>query len=338
MIFKNGTLYGAVVLLASSLPLAKAGADDSFYQGRTINVVIGVGAGGFYDLNARLVARYIGRHIPGNPTLVPQNMTGAGGATMLSYMTTVAARDGTYIGMIANNFPAMQAAGIDAIKIDLTPFEWIGSISPLTGVMTVTKSANVNTISEGRTKEIIVGASGRGAETYSMPAMMNEFLGTRFKIVTGYRGGSDINLAMERGEVQGRYNFWSSWKVTRPEWVRDKEIISIAYMGPKPADLPGVPSVVELAGNDDERRIINLIISGTRLGTPLAFAGGVPADRVATMRAAFNATMRDPEFLAEAEKLQIAVDPVIGEDLQKIVADVLATPKPLAARARAFLE
>jgi hypothetical protein len=143
---------------------------------------------------------------------------------------------------------------------------------------------------------------------------------------------------MERGEVQGRYNFWSSWKVTRPEWVLDKEIISIAYMGPKPADLPGVPSVVELAGNDDERRIINLIISGTRLGTPLAFAGGVPADRVATMRAAFNATMRDPEFLAEAEKLQIAVDPVIGEDLQKIVADVLATPKPLAARARAFLE
>jgi tripartite-type tricarboxylate transporter receptor subunit TctC len=232
----------------------------------------------------------------------------------------------------------MQAAGIQAVKVDLAPYQWIGSISPLTGVMTVNRSANADTIAHARTKEIIIGATGRGADTYAMPAMMNEFLGTKFRIVTGYMGGNDVNLAMERGEIQGRYNFWSSWKTTRPDWVRDRSILFLAYMGRRPDDLPDVPSVEELASDPDARRIIGLIISGTRLGTPLALAGGVPPDRVAEVRAAFDATMRDPEFLAEATKLKIDVNPVGGEELQKIVADVLATPAPLAAKARAFLE
>jgi len=335
MVCGRAALGFAVAFLSAGFTAAQA---DDFYQGRTINVMIGVGAGGFYDLNARLVARHIGRHIPGRPTLVPQNMTGAGGVVMAAYLANVAAKDGSYIGMIANNFPAMQAAGIEAMRADLSKFQWIGSLSPLTGVMTLMNTINVHSIADARGKEIIVGASGRGADTYSMPAMMNEFLGTKFKIVTGYKGGNDVNLAMERGEVSGRYNFWSSWKTTRPDWVRDKTIIQIAYMGPKPNDLPGVPSVSELAGSDDDRRIINLVVSGTRLGTPLAFAGGVPGDRIAIVRQAFDATMRDSEFLADAEKLQVSVDPVSGEELQAIVAEVLAIPKPLAKRARALLE
>ena len=315
-----------------------AQAPAEFYKGRNVNMLIGVGVGGFYDLNARVVARYIGRHIPGQPTLVPQNMTGAGGARMAAFLADVAAKDGATIGMIPNNFPAMQAIGSDAIRFDLGRFQWIGSPAPLTGAMTVWRTSGIETIDDARRREVVTGASGRGAESFSMPAMLNEFAGTKFKIVTGYPGGNEINLAMERGEVQARYNFWSSWKSTRPEWVKNGDIRVIATMGPQPSDLPGVPSVLDLVKTDDERRVMELIIAGTYLGTPLAFGGGVPADRVAAVRAAFAATMKDADFLAEAEKLKIEVNPVFAEDLERVVARVLSTPPALAARARPILE
>jgi tripartite-type tricarboxylate transporter receptor subunit TctC len=334
-IVRASVVAGGAALAAS--PVA-AQTPAEFYKGKTVNVLIGVGVGGEYDLHARLVARYIGRHIPGNPTLVPQNMLGAGGAKMAAYLADVAPKDGTHIGMIANNFPAMQAAGLEVIRFDLGKFQWIGSISPTVETMTVWRTSGVNSIEDARQKEVVAGASGKGAITYSFPAMLNEFLGTKFKIVPGYQGGNAINLAMERGEVQARNNTWSSWKVTKPDWLKNGDIKILVYSGPKPKDLAGVPSVTELVKNDDDRRIIELIVSGTELGRPLAFAGGVPADRVATVRKAFQETMKDADFLKEAEKLQIDVEPVSGERMQKVVADVLATPKHLAKRARAIIE
>ena len=240
--------------------------------------------------------------------------------------------------MIPNNFAAMQAIGSEAIKFDLAKFQWIGSPAPLTGAMTVWRTSGVESIEDARRKDVITGASGRGAESFSMPAMLNEFAKTRFKIVTGYPGGNEINLAMERGEVQARYNFWTSWKSTRPEWVKNGDIRVIATMGPKPSDLPGVPSVTELVSSDDDRRVVDLIIAGTYLGTPLAFGGGVPADRLAAVRAAFDATMKDAEFLTETEKLKIDVNPVSAAELEAVVTRVLKTPKELAARARPILE
>jgi tripartite-type tricarboxylate transporter receptor subunit TctC len=245
---------------------------------------------------------------------------------------------GTNIGMIANNFPAMQAAGLEVIRFDLGKFQWIGSISPTVETMTVWKTAGVSTIQEAMQKEVVAGASGKGAITYSFPAMLNEFLGTKFKIVAGYPGGNDINLAMERGEVQARNNTWSSWKVTKPEWIKNGDIKILAYAGPAPKDLPGVPAVTDLVKTDDDRRTVELIVSGTRLGRPLAFAGGVPADRVAAMRAAFQATMKDADFLKEAQQLKLEVDPVSGEEMQKVVENVLSTPKNLAAKARTIIE
>lgn len=338
-IFGNTMLAAfAAGLAGMAAAPAAAQAPADFYKGKTVNVLIGVGVGGEYDLHARLVSRYIGRHIPGNPTLVPQNMLGAGGAKMAAYLADVAAKDGTNIGMIANNFPAMQAAGLEVIRFDLGKFQWIGSISPTVETMTVWRTAGVNSIEDARQKEIVAGASGKGAITYSFPAMLNEFLGTKFKIVPGYQGGNAINLAMERGEVHARNNTWSSWKVTKPDWLKKGDIKILVYAGPKPKDLPGVPSVTELVKNDDDRRTIELIVSGTELGRPLAFAGGVPADRVATVRKAFAETMKDAAFLKEAEKLQIDVDPVSGEHMQKVVADVLGAPKHIAKRARAIIE
>jgi tripartite-type tricarboxylate transporter receptor subunit TctC len=328
------------MLCAGALAGASASAQSpaDFYKGKTVNVLIGVGVGGEYDLHARIVARHIGKHAPGAPNFVPQNMTGAGGAKMAAYLAEVAPKDGTNIGMIANNFPAMQAAGLEVIRFDLGRFQWIGSISPTVETMTVTKAAGISTIEEARSKEIIVGATGKGAITYSFPAMLNEFLGTRFKIVPGYPGGNQINLAMERGEVQARNNTWSSWKVTKPDWIKNGDIKILAYAGPAPKDLPGVPNVVDLVKSADDKRTVELIVSGTMLGRPLAFAGDVPADRLAAIRAAFVQTMKDPEFLGEADKLKIEVDPVSGEDMQKVVANVLATPKNLAARARTIIE
>ena len=176
--------------------------------------------------------------------------------------------------------------------------------------MTVWKTAGISTIQEAMQKEIIAGASGKGAITYSFPLMLNELAGTKFKIVTGYQGGNAINLAMERNEVQARNNTWSSWKVTKPDWLRNGDIKVLVYAGPKQADL-NVPAVSELVKTDDERKIVDLVVSGTLLGRPLA-TNGVPAERLAALRSAFDKTMHDKDFLAEAAKLQIEVEPVRG--------------------------
>jgi tripartite-type tricarboxylate transporter receptor subunit TctC len=318
-------------------PAAQGDAVSDFYRGKTVNVLIGVGAGGEYDLQARLVAKHIGRHIPGNPSVVAQNMTGASGLKMQNYLYVQAPRDGTYLGMSQNAFPAAQAAGLPGIQFDAAKFAWLGTIAPVVETMTVWHASGIASIEDARKRETVAGATSKGAITYIYAAMMNEFFGTRFKIVTGYNGGNEINLAMERGEVEARNNTWSSWKTTKPAWLRDKKITVIAQAGPRAADLDA-PSVEALAKTAEDRRVIELVVSGTRLGRPLFITPGVPEQRVKALRAAFDATMKDPEFLAEAASLSFDVAPVSGEALQKIVEQVLATPKDLADRARHLLE
>jgi tripartite-type tricarboxylate transporter receptor subunit TctC len=329
----------ATGLVLGSLAAAPARAQSvaDFYRGKTVNVLIGVGVGGEYDLQARLVARHLGKHIPGNPTLVPQNMTGAGGIKMANYLFAQAPRDGTYIGMLGNNFAATQAVGGQGVQFDVRKFRWLGTIAPVVETMAVWHTAGVKTIEDVRRKEVVAGASGKGAITFIYPSMMNELLGTRFKIVTGYAGGNEINLAMERGEVQARNNTWSSWKATKAAWLKDGKISVIVQAGPRAPDLD-VPSVEDLARTPDERKVIELVVSGTRLGRPMAATPDVPEDRLAALRAAYRATMADPAFLAEAANLNFEVAPVYGEDMQKIVGEVMSTPKELAARARHLLE
>jgi tripartite-type tricarboxylate transporter receptor subunit TctC len=300
-------------------------------------VLIGVGVGGEYDLQARLVARHIGKHIPGNPTVVPQNMTGAGGLKMANYLYNVAPRDGTYIGMIANSFPALQVVGLPGPQFDAAKFNWLGTMAATVETMAVWHTTGVKTVDDVRKRETIAGASGKGAITYSLPAVMNEVLGTKFKIVTGYAGGNQINLAMERGEVEARNNTWSSWKATKKAWLDDKKITILVQAGPKAADLDA-PSVEDLAKTTEERQLIELIVSGTQLGRPLATTPDVPADRVAALRAAFAATMKDPEFLAEAAKLNFEVAPVQGAAMQKVVEKILSTPKAVGQRAKPLLQ
>jgi hypothetical protein len=327
-------LLALAIMASPAATQAQSVAD--FYRGKTVNVYIGVGVGGEYDIQARLVARHIGKHIPGNPTVIPQNMTGAGGLRMINYLYNVAPKDGTSIGMIANAFPAMQAVGIAGVQFDAAKMGWLGSIAPAVETMAVWHTTGVKNIDDARKREIVAGASARGAITFIYPQMMNEFLGTKFKIVTGYPGGNQINLAMERGEVEARNNTWSSWKATKADWLKEKKITVIAQAGPRAPDLDA-PSVEDAARTPEEKQLIELVVSGTRFGRPMA-TNSVPADRLAALRAAYDATMRDPEFLAEAMALNFEVDPVQGDKMQKIVERILATPREIAAKAKGLME
>lgn len=341
----RGTPRQLAVALLVSAAMGGAAASESradavadFYTGKTIYVMIGVSPGGEIDLHSRLSARFIGRHIPGNPTVVAQNMPGATGVVMVNHIANVAPQDGTVIGMIMNAMPVHQAVGIGNLQFDTGKFQWIGSISPSVETMAVWRTTGVRTIADARSKDIAVGSVGRTGITYMFPQMMNELAGTRFRMITGYRGGGEINLALERGEIGGRQNTWTSWKATKPHWLKNNDIVILTFGGPRPRDLPDVPDVESLATNDVDRRVIRLIMAGSKLGRPLAVMPGVPADRVAALRAAFLATMKDPEFRKDAEASNVEVDPVSGKDMHAIVDEVLSAPQAVKQRARAVLE
>ena len=309
-----------------------------FYKGKTITMSIGFTAGGEYDLHGRIVARFIGKHIPGNPTVIASQMTGAGTITLANFLTAVAPKDGTHLGVISNGLPAAQAIGTQGVNFDARKFFWIGALGPTIETQAIWHTAGVKTLEEARQKEVVAGSTGKGSATFIMPTLMNELLGTKFKIVTGYRGGADVNIAMERGEVQSRNNSWTSWKSTKPAWLADQKIHIIAYAGPETKELAAMPHLGRLARNDDDRKVINLVFAGSYLGRPVITTPGVPAERVKALRDAFDATMKDPEFIAAAAQAKFELSPIRGVDMQKVVEDVMSTPAPLVARAKKIME
>ena len=240
--------------------------------------------------------------------------------------------------MIQNALPVLQAVGLPGPQFDSAKFQWIGSIAATVETLAVWHTSGVTSIEQARQKEVVIGGVGRGGITDTFPRMINEFAGTKFKIVVGYPGGNDVNLAMERGEVAGRNNTWSSWKVTKKSWLDEKKISILAYEGPKPADLGNVPSVQDLAKSEEDKAAIRLIVAGTLFGRPLTAPPGVPADRLAALRAAFLMTMKDPDFLKEAEAGNFEVDPVDGLRMQKIAEELIALPASVKARARPLIE
>jgi tripartite-type tricarboxylate transporter receptor subunit TctC len=336
----SARLGASAVLALLCLAAVPAHADPvaDFYRGKTVHVLVGVGAGGDYDVHARLLARYIGRHIPGNPAVITENMTGAGGLKMANYLYELAPKDGSYFGVIGNYLPALQAAGGRGPQFDAGRFNWLGSLTRESQTMAVWHTTGAKTVADATRREIVAGASARGAITYSFPAMMNTFFGTRFRIVTGYSGGNDINLAMERGEVEARTNSWQSWKVNRAHWLRDGKIAIIAYGGHRTSELSHVPMLADIARNDEDRQVLRLLTLGPTLGRPFAAPPDVPVERIAALRAAFAAAARDPELLAEIAPSGMELDPVGGEETHKLIANVLNTPRTIAERAREYLQ
>jgi tripartite-type tricarboxylate transporter receptor subunit TctC len=330
-------LAGSVAVTLCSFDVAGAQPLADFYRGKTVNMLVGTAVGGEYDLFARLVARHIGRHIPGNPSVVVQNVVGAGGLKMLNYLYNQSPTDGTNLAIVQTGMPAAQAVGMAGIQFDLAKFNWLGSIAPAVPTMVVWHTSGATTMDDARQREIVVGAPSRQSDIYTFPAMMNEFVGTKFKIVTGYASGSAINLALERGEVAGRMIHWSTLKTTKPAWLKDKKITVLVRAGPKVPDLEAL-SVEDLARTPDDRLVIELLMSGSHIGRPFILTPRVPKERVAAMRAAFDATMKDKEFIAEAERINLEVAPIGGDTLQLIVEKIVSTPKGIAARAKHLVE
>ena len=306
---------------------------EQFYSGRKIDMIIGYTPGGTYDLYALLVARHMGKHIPGKPSIVPRNMPGGGSRVAATWVYEAAPRDGTVLATADQALPVEQAMGDKQLRVDTTRLNYIGN--PIAGNNTTVTwhTSGVKTIEDARRVEVPVGATGASTSS-QYPRAMNALLGTRFKIILGYPGANDINLAMERGEVAGKgSDSWTAWKATRPDWLRDKKINILVQIGlRKEPDLPDVPLMMELAGNADDRAVLKLLsVSGT-IGRPIFTTPDVPPERVGALRQAFEMTVKDPAFIDEAKAANVDLNPVTGDELQKLVAEIVATPKPVAER------
>ena len=334
----RGLASALLALLPASPGITQTAAE--FYKGKTIELDIGLSVGGAYDAYARMLARTMGRYIPGNPAIVPRNIEGAGSMRLANHLYNTAPKDGTSFGTINRGTGFEPLLGSKGAQFDATRFNWIGSTNNEVSVCVAWHTSGVATFEDARRRALVVGATGPSADTYQFPKITNAVLGTKFKIVTGYPGGNDVDLAMERGEVEGRCGWsWTSVKGLHQAWL-DRNDINILYqMGlSKHRDLPDIPLVIDLARTDEERAILKLIFARQVMAWPFLAPPGTPGDRVEALRKAFLQTMQDKDFLAEADKAGLEITPVAGEDIQKLVQQVYGTPATIVRKAAEFLQ
>ena len=308
---------------------------EDFYAGKTITFSTHTAPGGGYDTLLRLISRHIARHIPGEPSVIVTNMPGAGGLTAFNHAARIAPQDGTFVTLVGQGLVVHEPTGQPGMQASLGAMKWIGNVSQSPNVTVVWKTSPVKTIEDARKREVLVGSTGASAPDAQMPRVYNALLGTRFKVVTGYAGGAQINLAMERGEVEGRgTNTWPSYKATLPNAVKDGMLVPLVQIGlKKDPDLPKTPLLSDLVAGDPKKEAVARFLSlTTAISRPLAAPPQTPADRVAILRRAFDETMKDAAFLAEAQKLKIDVDPMTGADVETAIRQILATPADVIAR------
>ncbi len=325
----------ALVCAGGSAAQADAVAD--FYKGRTVTVVVSSSAGGGYDTLARAVARHIGKHLPGQPVFVVRNMPGAGGMTASNFLYTNADKDGSVIGLVQNNTPFEPLFGTREARYDPVKFNWLGSPSVETAMVLLWHAVPVNSIEELRQREVAVGVSGANSTPAFFTRLLNATLGTRMKAINGYPGQNDVLLAMERRELDGHPSaFMSALTSTRPTWLRDKTAKAIVQYGPeKHAELGGVPFAPDLVGNAEDRLVMEAAFAPLALGRPFLAPPNVPAERVAALRAAFAATMADPAFLAEGERIGLGLNaPRSGAQIQEVMGRAYRSPPAVIDRLR----
>ena len=336
------SLVACGVLSAAVLPLSPSAAQapGDFYKGKTVEIYIGTSVGGGYDAYARMLARHIGKHIPGNPTVVPKNMEGGGGMRLANFLFNAAPKDGTVFATFNRGTGFDPLLGSRAAQFEATRFNWLGSTNNEVSICAAWHAHGIATYEDVLARELVVGASGPSADTFQFPKIANAVLGTKFKIITGYPGGNDIDLAMEREEVQGRCGWsWTSVKATHPTWLPQKKINILFQMGlDKHPDLPGTPLIIDLARNDEERAIFKLIFGRQVMAWPFTAPPGVPAERVGVLRKAFMDTVADKDFLADAAKGNFEVRAVAGETIQALVQDIYQTPPAIVQRTAALLQ
>ena len=329
----------AILLLVGSPALAQQDDVAAFFKGKTLRLVVGVGVGSGYDINARLLARHMAAHVPGEPTIIVQNQPGAGSLAMTNALYNSGPFDGTTIGASFNGMPTTPLLQPGGARFDPVKINWLGSTNRETQAMYVWHAAPAQVLEDAKAREIVIGAQAPGSTQFDYPVLANSLFGFKFKVVTGYESTPKIHLAMESGEVHGTIANWSTLKAINPNWVAEKKIRILAQWAlKKNPELGDAPLFLDLAATDAERAALKLMLARLEYGRPFFLPPNVPAARVAALRQAFDATMRDPAYLAEADKLKIDVDPLSGGEVAALIEQVSRTPADTVARVRAALE
>lgn len=326
-------------IAVSSLVNASAQSVADFYRNKNVDLYIGYSVGGAYDLYARMLARHMSKHIPGNPNVIPKNMEGAGSLRLANWLYNVAPKDGSAFAIIGRGTGFDPLLGNKAAQFDGNKFTWIGSANNEVSVCVAWNTSGVTKFEDLQTKELIVGGTSTSADTDQFPRIVNGVLGTRMKVVTGYPGGNEVGLAMERGEVKGRCGWsWSSVKSTHAKSLEEKKFSILVQLAlEKHPELQDVPLIIDLAKTDEQQQILRLIFARQAMGRPFVAPPNIPQDRAEALRSAFMATMQDKDFLADAEKVQMEVNPVPGEKVQTLVKEIYSAPPAVAQKATSYL-
>jgi tripartite-type tricarboxylate transporter receptor subunit TctC len=325
-----------LAVFAFAATAAGAQPADKFFAGKTISLYCGYNPGGSYDLYSRMIARHIGKHIPGNPGVTVQNMPGAGSLKAANFLYNAAPKDGTALGVIVETHPLEQALKNNAVHYDAAKYTYIGRAASSNNVFLVWHTAPVQTFDDVRKHEVTIAGTGPGSVAELIPLLTNALAGTKWKVITGYPASNEAMVAMERGEVQASSTSWTAIKVGKKDWLRDKKIRIILQTAPERAhDLKDAPSITELGNSPEDKQVFDLYASGSAIGRSLMGPPDIPPERVKILRDAFQATMKDPEFVAEAQKLEVDVEPITGEALAALVQKTLSLPDAVRQRAEA---
>src|SRR5215468_5331304 len=326
-----------VAVLSAAILAAEAPAQtpEQFYAGKTIDFVIGYPPGGSNDTFGRLLARHLGKHIPGKPAIVPKNQPGAGSFLAVNTIFNVSPKDGTVIGIGAPTIALDEKLGTQGVRFKTAELNWIGRSDALINIVFTWQTSKVKTFADAQKYESTLSGTGAGSTVSIYPTVMNNVYGTKFKIIMGYKGSAEAQLAVERGEVEGHSTAWTAVKVAHPDWRPSKKISILAQFALTPhPDLKDIPTAVSLARNDEERQIVSTIVAAADIGLAFFTTPGVPADRLTALRRAFDATMKDKDFLDEVEKLKLTASPMKGEDLQQLIKKVSSLSPTMLEKVR----
>jgi tripartite-type tricarboxylate transporter receptor subunit TctC len=336
---RAGLCAAAWAMLAASGGLAFAQSADKFYEGKTVRIIVALGTGGDYDNYARLASRWLGKHIPGSPTIVVQNMPGAGGLIAANYINNVAAKDGTVIGALHANTALAQVTAAPNVEYDARQFAWIGRTS--TGGLNVHHTwhtSGVKSFKDLLSRQVVVGAGGPTSDSTVLPTAINQMMGGKLKILGGYSGTNETTVALERGEVDMAMQNWEFLRSRNADWLRDKKVNLIVQYGlQRHPELPDVPTIVEMSTTSEQKQVWELFLKSGTIGYSLTMPPGVPADRVALVRKAFNDMAKDPGLIAEADRMSLPVEPLAGEKLQETVRSMFEIEPASLAKAKTIL-
>jgi len=327
---------GATLLFGSNIA-SHAAEPDAFYKGKTVFIYIGFAPGGSYDYFGRLVARHLGKHLSGNPTVIAESMPGAGSFTAANYLYARAPRDGTALGIVSQTVAIEEALGTSGVQYKVSQFNWMGRATSVNEVSLTFHRSNTKTIRDAIARETTMASTGAGSPSETYLKLLNAVAATKFKLVGPYPASNDAMLAMERGEVDGAFTSYNTLKVSRQDWLREKKINILVQYGERSADLPDVPFAVDLAKTEEDRQLMAFYVSSEQIGRAFLAPPEIPADRVATLRKASDETMQDPQLLAEIDQSHSEFSPLSGAKLQRLVAATADVPPTLIARIRSII-